>query len=105
MTPSGAESFQKHADVITARRGVQGEYQRIDYFAIQDGETARVRFLEQGPELTWAQTHRVRNQYGGYNDLVCLDQDDEGTPCPACQSDNDDIRKRSSKGFVNVIWR
>ena len=105
MSPSGAESFQRHADVIQARKGATGDFQQINYFAISDGQTARVRFLEQGDELTWAQTHRVRNQFGGFNDLICLDQYDNGDPCPACQSDNIDIKRRSTKGFVNLIWR
>ena len=103
--PSGAEAFQKHVDVISARRGAGGDFPQINFFQIAAEQVARVRFLEQGNELTWAQSHRVKNAYGFFDDLICLDQTDDGTPCPACQSDIKEIRYRSSKGYVNVLWR
>lgn len=108
MSPSGADSFSKHASAITARRTAassSGDRPRINYFQISDGDAARVRFLEQGEDLTWAQTHRIRNQWGYYKNVPCMDQMDDGTSCPLCQSDSEDIRKRSTRGFVNVIWR
>ena len=103
--PSGSEAFNKHATVIAARRSSGGAYERVDYFQILDGQTARVRFLEQGEDLSYAQTHRIRNSYGYYNDVPCLDQLDEGNSCAACQSDIKDIRMRGTKGYLNLIWR
>jgi hypothetical protein len=105
VSPSGLESFERHADVISARRS-SSEFIPINYFGIKDGETARVRFLEQGAELTWAISHRIKTPGLQYpQDVLCLDQEDEGTPCPACQSDIKEIRSRSTKGYVNIIWR
>jgi hypothetical protein len=103
--PSGASNFEKHTAVISARRNSKTTFERVEYFQILDGQTARVRFLEQGEDLTYAQTHRIRNSYGYYNDVPCLDQLDDGTSCPACQSDLKDIRMRGTKGYLNLIWR
>lgn len=38
-------------------------------------------------------------------DIPCLDQNDDGTPCPGCQSEHKSIRGRSTKGLLNLIWR
>lgn len=103
--PSGAGSYEKHTTVISARRSASQDGEQLKYFGIDDGQTARIRFLEQGEDLTYALTHRIRNNFGGYSDIICLDQEDEGTSCPACQSDIKDIRIRGTKGFLNVIWR
>lgn len=103
--PSGANAFEKHASAIAARRS-SGEYQRVDYFQLKDGESARVRFLEQGENLTWGLSHRIKTPALQYpQDVLCLDQEDEGTSCPACQSDIKEIRSRSTKGYVSLIWR
>lgn len=105
MSPSGLEAFQKHSDVISARRS-SGEFQRIDYFGLKDGESAKVRFLEQGENLTWAISHRIKTPGLQYpQDVLCLDQEDDGTPCPACMSDNREVKSRSTKGYLNIIWR
>jgi hypothetical protein len=79
---------------------------RADFFTLNSGQIAVVRFLEQGEELAYAASHRV--QYGSSkypNDVLCLDQQDDGTPCPMCSHEDKEIRSRSTKGFVNVIWR
>lgn len=105
MTPSGADAFKRRQAAVSERQA-QFEGLRADYFGLSDGEKAVVRFLEQGSDLTFAYVHRLPIQ-GSTNrrDVICLDQDDEGTPCPGCGSDNKDIRARSTKGYVNVIWR
>lgn len=103
--PSGANAFEKHSNAITARRS-SGEYQRVDYFQLKNGESARVRFLEQGENLTWGLSHRIKTPGLQYlQEVLCLDQEDEGTSCPACQSYNKEVRSRSTKGYVNIIWR
>lgn len=105
MSPSGSTAFEKHSSAIAARRS-SGEYQRVDYFGLKDGESARVRILEQGEDLTWAISHRIKTPGLQYpQDVLCLDQEDEGTPCPACMSDNREIKSRSTKGYANVLWR
>lgn len=105
--PIGSESFTKHQGVISARKSAGGgEWQGIQYFALKDGETARVRFLEQDPEIAWATSHRIRTAGMQYaKDVLCLDQHDDGTPCPSCMSENKEIRGRSTKGYLNIIWR
>lgn len=105
MSPSGLDAFQKHANVISARRS-GGEFQRVDYFGLKDMESARVRFLEQGENLTWAISHRIKTPGLAWpSDVLCLDQEDDGTPCPACMSDNREVKSRSTKGYLNIIWR
>jgi hypothetical protein len=101
MSPSGANSFQKHSDVITARRSSGGEYQRVDYFGLKDGESARVRFLEQGQDLTWAISHRVKVPNLSFpTDVLCLDQEDEGTSCPACLHEDEMVWTK--RGLIPV---
>jgi len=71
------------------------------YLSIDDGETATVRFLEEGDKITWIWVHEVAiegRQWG--RQVPCLDQDDEDEPCPGCERQ----LKRSFKGFINVIW-
>lgn len=105
MSPSGSTAFEKHSSTIAARRS-GGEFQRVDYFGLKDGESARVRFLEQGENLTWATSHRIPTPGLKYpQDVLCLDQEDDGTPCPACMSDNREVKSRSTKGYLNVLWR
>lgn len=105
MSPSGIDTYSKHATIVNSRRSSGGSGEAIKYFGIEDGQTARIRFLEQGENLTYALTHRLKNKFGGFNDVLCLDQEDEGTNCPACHSDIEGVRPRSTKGFLNVIWR
>jgi hypothetical protein len=106
VSPSGIEEYSKYVNIVKASRGsgsADGEF--IKYFGIEDGQTARIRFLEQGDQLNYALAHGIKNSFGRFIDLICIDQKNEGTPCPACMSDNVNIRKRSPKGFLNVIWR
>lgn len=79
---------------------------KADFLDIQDGDEVVVRFLEQGPDLTFALCHRVPVAGREWpQDVICLDQEDEGVPCPCCQSAHKGIRSRSTRGYVNVIWR
>lgn len=105
MSPSGAAAFEKHNSVISARRSSGGSFERLDYFQIYDKQIARVRFLEQGEHITYAQVHRLRNSFGYFDEIPCLDQHDDGSPCPACMSDNIDIKRRGTKGYLNLLWR
>lgn len=77
------------------------------YLDIKDGETAVVRFLEEGDELQWAWVHDVPATGNGKYPTkhVCIDQDEDGAPvgkaCPGCEKQY----RRSFQGAVNVIWR
>ncbi len=69
-----------------------------------DGDSAVVRFLEQGDEVYsyWYHDFSTYDARTGWQTKVpCLDQDDEGTPCPGCDAE----LKRSFQGLINVIWR
>lgn len=102
--PKGADSFIKTNERAKARNTSGNSGQNLQYFKVEDGQRARVRFLEHGQELTWAYTHRLKR--GKFiSDVPCLDAEDEGIPCPACQSDNPNVSARSAKGFLNLIWR
>jgi hypothetical protein len=105
--PSGADQFKRRQETKEQQRVAQGAASiKADYFAIAGGTFAVVRFLEQGPQLTFADVHRIPIEGRQYpSDFICLDNSDDGTHCPGCQSANDKVRRRVTKGFVNLIWR
>lgn len=105
--PRGAQTFNKHQAAVEQNRAEQQAAfgPKADYFGLQSGQIAVVRFLEQGPEISWASMHRVPMGRQYPQDVLCLDQEDDGTPCPFCQSEFKEIKARSTKGFYNVIWR
>lgn len=108
MSPSGIEAFRKKQQQKSTQKAKYGggDGARPNYFGILDKQYAIVRFLEQGDEITFTDAHRVPVEGRRWPlDFVCLDFNDDGTPCPACQSSNDDVRKRSTRGYFNVIWR
>jgi hypothetical protein len=102
--PTGTERFKRKQEAKAASSGSFGP--RVDYFGIKDREFALVRFLEQGDDLVFADVHRI--PIAGRTvrqDLICLDTNDDGTPCPGCQSSTPEISRRSTKGYLNLIWR
>lgn len=69
-----------------------------------DGDSAVVRFLEQGDEMYSYWYHDFSNvdEANGWRTAVpCLDQDEKGSPCPGCANN----LPRRFKGLVNIIWR
>ena len=81
-----------------------GERTNALLLKLDDGETATVRFLEEGEEVYFYWYHDFSNMNGsqGWRTKVpCLDQDDEGVPCPGCQK----RLPRKFQGLANVIWR
>jgi hypothetical protein len=105
MPRGGAETFSRHQAKVEERRA-GGDFLKADYFSLEDGEYAIVRFLEQGTDLAWAPVHRVKVPTSQYpQEYVCLDENSDGTPCPFCQSSDKEMRARHTKGYVNLIWR
>lgn len=112
--PSGVDAFRRK---VQRKEEQKAQFESsspsggmgADLFSIKANQYAIVRFLEQGEDITFADVHRIPipKKAGGFwfKDFVCLDTMDDGTPCPACQSGNEDVRKRSTRGFVNLIWR
>jgi hypothetical protein len=108
MSPRGAESFSKHKAVVQQRQdeAIAAQGPKADFFKLEANQFAVVRFLEQGTDIAWASMHRIPMEGRTYGqDVICLDQEDNGTPCPFCASEHKEIRARSTKGFYNVIWR
>lgn len=105
--PTGSEAFLRKQQAREQQRAAQGgAVIRADWFGIAANTFAVVRFLEEGNALTFADVHRVPTSNSPYpQDFICLDNNDDGTPCPGCQSGVDKIRRRVLKGFVNLIWR
>lgn len=113
MSPSGVDAFRrKQQSKETQKQEIEQNRANNIFtndFSLKGGQFAVIRILEQGDDLTFTDFHRipVAKKNGGtyFKDFVCLDQHDDGTPCPACQNPNKDYAKRSTRGVVNIIWR
>jgi hypothetical protein len=100
--PKGTKGIQAASQDIAARASAGGGDKRL-WFKLKPGESATVRFLEQGDDIAWAWMHELPprgNQRWG-DEIPCLDQERQGLPCPGCQAGAD----RSFSGFINLIWR
>lgn len=105
MSPRGFEGVQRAMQNIEARKAAGGGIgPQPTYFKLPNsGDSAIVRFLEQGDEVSWCWTHSIPprgNQKFG-DDVPCRDQEGTGTPCPGCEQG----LYKSFKGFINLIWR
>lgn len=101
--PRGLGKIKEIAKDAAARQKAYDESgPGIRFFSINDGETAKVRFLEQGDEVWAVWTHQLPKQPGQrFGDSVaCLDQDDEGKPCPGCTRS----KGRTARVTINLIW-
>lgn len=70
----------------------------------KDGDSAVVRFLEQGDDVYsyWYHDFSSIDKRNGWKTKVyCLDQEDEGVPCPGCENE----LPRKFQGLINLIWR
>jgi hypothetical protein len=72
------------------------------YLTLQDGESAIVRFLDQGEDVEFFWMHELPKQPGESfpKRTPCLDQEDQGIACPGCLRG----AKRSSQICIPVIW-
>lgn len=77
------------------------------FFKLTDGDSAVVRFLEQGDDVKWAWVHELPpagNRPVG-DKIPCRAYDDEGRftgeDCPGCEKQ----LKRTFQGAINLIWR
>lgn len=68
-----------------------------------DGDEATVRFLEEGDEVYsyWFHDFSHIDREGWKTKVPCLDQEEDGTPCPGCREG----LPRKFQGLINVIWR
>jgi len=105
--PKGFDSVKEAGKDIEARKNAaeSGDFPQRVFFKLDAGETATVRFLEQGDEVQWAWVHTVDDgsKYG--RKVVCRDQDEEGRrigeSCPGCEQE----LARQFRGAINLIWR
>jgi len=76
-----------------------------DWVKVPDGESTIVRVIDVGDEFRDGFVHPVEfDRKGGKSftrDVMCLDQNDDGTPCPGCRDDLD----RRYKFWARVIER
>lgn len=75
----------------------------VQWLKLKPGESATIRFLEQGDDVNWCWMHQLPprgDQKYGDNE-PCLNTRNDGTPCPGCERG----LRRIVNGFVNVIWR
>lgn len=106
--PTGFEGVRQASQQI-AERGASFKDDDILYLKLpKSGDSARVRFLEQGGEegskkIHWCWAHQLppRGKQKWGDDTPCLDQDGSGNPCPGCEAG----LQRSFKGFISCIWR
>ena len=103
--PRGTEGVRQAARDIQARKESGGGGGK-NWFKLGDGETAVVRFLEQGDAVAFSWGHEVPVEGRDWGRFVpCRDQDElgnrHGEPCPGCERN----LKRTFKGFINLIWR
>ena len=80
-------------------------WKRTGWVKFEDGEAKVVRVLDVGSDFRDGFVHPVEfDRKGGKSftkDVMCLDQDDDGTPCPGCR----DELERRYKFWCRVIER
>lgn len=96
---SSIEKAAKKVDKATSGVG------NVQYLKLpKDGDEATVRFLEGGEDVYAYWYHDFSNvdkNEGWKTKVPCLDQDDEGEPCPGCR----ESLPRKFQGLINLIWR
>lgn len=97
--PRGFSGVRQVSADVEARRGSGGL--NALWFRLDDGESAVVRFLEEGDGIFWCHMHEVPVENRSFGrDVGCCNQDDDGTACPGCEQG----LPRRFKGFINLIW-
>jgi hypothetical protein len=81
------------------------KFKTAGWIKVEDGESAIVRVIDVGADFRDGWVHPVefsRKGRGSFTrDVMCLDQDDDGTPCPGCRDDLD----RRYKFWTRAIER
>jgi hypothetical protein len=102
--PRGFEGIRGAvAEIEERRKGAGSDGSRIQWFKLNPGESATVRFLEQGDDVCWAWMHQLQPQgnqkFGDWE--VCLNTNNDGTACPGCER----RLPRKVRGYINLVWR
>lgn len=100
----GFAGVREAREDIERRRNSASTFDDRLWFKLpKSGDSAVVRFLEQGDDVAWAWTHELPpkgNQKWGDSE-PCRDQDRSGERCPGCEKG----MPRGFLGFINLIWR
>jgi hypothetical protein len=97
--PKGFTGVRNASAELEARRSSGGP--NALWFRLDPDEEAIVRFLEQGEDIYWCYMHEVPVEGRSFGrDVVCINQEEDGTPCPGCEQG----LPRRFKGFINLIW-
>jgi hypothetical protein len=89
------------------RRKSEGGGDYVRYFRLPAGETAIVRFLEEGDDVACGWVHLIRVPGRSFPiQEPCIDQDEEGRrnlgrDCPGCEQELD----LKFRGKINLLWR
>jgi hypothetical protein len=91
-----AADAKKRSDAYNSGEGLQRA------LVLQKGQTAKGRFLEEGEGVWYLYTHELPKKPGqNFGDRVlCLDQDDEGKPCPGCEIEG---VSRTARVVINFL--
>jgi hypothetical protein len=101
--PRGFAAVQEAAEKLSRKTGGSGSgafYLKLP----DDGSQATVRFLEQGDDVYsyWYHDFSTVDKAQGWRiKFPCLDQEDDGTPCPGCE----EKLSRKFQLLINLIWR
>lgn len=102
--PRGLAKIAQLAEDAAARQAAydSGEGGGMRALRLSPNETATGRFLEEGSGVWYLYMHELPKKPGQkYGDRVlCLDQDDEGVPCPGCETEG---VSRTARMVINFI--
>jgi len=103
--PRGFAAIEAAAEKISRSSSQFDDSSPVLYLRLPNsGDSATVRFLEQGDDVYsfWYHDFSNVNPSQGWKVKVpCLDQDESGTPCPGCREG----LPRKFQGLINMIWR
>jgi len=101
----GGNSSRGLGNVETNIKKSASRFKRPDWVKVEDGGSVVVRVIDVGADFKDGFVHPVEFERRGKGtftrDVMCLDTDDDGTPCPGCR---DDLERRY-KFWTRVIER
>ena len=103
---NGASSRGGLGNVANNLKQTANRWKRPEWVKFEDGETKVVRLVDVGSDFRDGWVHQVdfeggKSRKAFTKDVMCLDQKNDGTPCPGCR---DDLERRF-KFWARVIER
>lgn len=90
---AGGQGTSGLGNVETNIKKSAKKFKSPDWVKVEDGESVVLRIVDVGPAFRDGFVHPVEfsRQRGNTftRDVMCLDQNDDGTPCPGCRDDLD----------------